>query len=61
VKSLKSGGSEWVVDGGCPGAKYETESATELKHIGNGIMKKLEPYDIVTIRDLKQLSSDGVK
>jgi hypothetical protein len=51
VKSLKSGGSDWVVDGGCPGAKYETESVTELKHIGSRIMKKLEPYGIVTIRE----------
>jgi hypothetical protein len=61
VKSLKSGGSEWVIEGGTPGAKYETKPATELKHIGSGIIKKLEPHGIITIKDMKQLSSDGVK
>ena len=60
-KSLKGNGGKWVVINREPNSKYEMDPVDYLDLVGDVTKKKLKKQGLVTIQDIKDLSSEQME
>jgi hypothetical protein len=61
VKSLKTGGSQWVVDTRLEGDLYMNDPVTKLKGCGPATSRKFEAHGIKSLGNLCALDNTGIQ